>query len=56
MLIVQTVLNKLAGLFPKQDYQSRMEHYINSRNPQTAGDVESYAKDYERSEFKGFGL
>lgn len=52
----KNLLERLAEMFPKQDYQSRMDRYIISRNPQTAAEVDHYAQAYERSEFKGLGL
>ncbi len=41
------ILERLAEMFPKQHYQSELEHYIVSRYPQTAADVEHYTKEYE---------
>lgn len=56
MSIIETMLAKLAEMFPKQDYQSRLDHYIKSRNPQTAAEVEYYAHAFERTENTRLGL
>lgn len=56
MSMIKDMLEKLAEMFPKQDYQSRLDRYISSRNPQTPAEVDYYAHAFERNEFRGLGL
>jgi hypothetical protein len=48
------LLERLAEMFPKQKYQSRLEQYINSKNPTNAADVDYWQRQYE-SEAKYWG-
>jgi hypothetical protein len=50
------LLERLAEMFPKQDYQSRLERYINARQPKSASEVEHWQKQFETQEFKGLSL
>lgn len=54
MLIIK-LLERLAEMFPKQDYQTRLEQYIASRYPQSAADVELFAREYQYRQ-SGTGL
>jgi len=47
------ILKRLAEMFPKQDYQSRLERYISSHYPQSVGDVEYLERQYNQQQ-KGF--
>ena len=49
-----SMLERLADMFPKQRYQSRLEQYINSKNPTNAADVDYWQRQYE-SEAKYWG-
>lgn len=42
------LLERLAEMFPKQNYQSRLEQYIASRHPQNVADVEMFTRDYNQ--------
>ena len=44
--LMTTLLERLAEMFPKQNYQSRLEQYIASRHPQTVADVEMMTRDF----------
>ena len=46
--LMTQLLECLAEMFPKQDYQSRLEQYIISRYPQSAADVEMFTRDYNQ--------
>ena len=46
--LMTQLLERLAEMFPKQDYQSRLEQYIISRCPQSAADVEMFTRDYNQ--------
>jgi hypothetical protein len=52
-----TLLERLADMFPKQKYQSRLEQYINSKNPTNASDVDYWQRQYEyEAKYWGRGL
>jgi len=42
------LLERLSEMFPKQDYQSRLEEYIKSKNPTSPGDVEYWQREYDQ--------
>lgn len=50
----EKLLEKLAEMFPKQDYQSRLEQYIASRYPASVGDIEHYEREFDRRQTGGF--
>ena len=51
------ILERLADMFPKQRYQSRLEQYINSKNPTNAADVDYWQRQYEtEAKYWGRGL
>ena len=50
---IYRMIERLAEMFPKQDYQSRLEQYIVSRRPQSAGDVEFYERQFNQRETGG---
>lgn len=45
------LLESLAEMFPKHDYQSRLEQYLASRYPQSTADVELFTREYEYRQF-----
>ena len=47
-------IERLAEMFPKQQYQSRLEQYINSKKPTNAAEVDYWQRQYE-SEAKYWG-
>jgi len=52
-----SILEKLADMFPTQKYQSRLEQYINSKNPTNAADVDYWQRQYEtEAKYWGRGL
>ena len=56
-MILETILERLAEMFPKQNYQTRLEAYINSKNPQNAADVDYWSRQYHsESQYWGRGL
>lgn len=55
-MLFRDLLERLAEMFPKQDYQSRLDRFINSHNPKSASDVEHYAKVFEKNEIGRLGL
>jgi len=51
------LIERLAEMFPKQGYQSRLEQYINSKNPANAADVDYWQRQYEtEAKYWGRGL
>ena len=51
---IYKMIERLAEMFPKQDYQSRLEQYIASHRPQSTGDVERYERQYNQQHARGF--
>ena len=50
-------VERLAEMFPKQHYQSRLEQYIASKNPTNAGDVDYWERQYHsEAQYWGRGL
>lgn len=48
-----SLLERLAEMFPKQQYQSNLDRYISSRHPQSPADVEHFTKEYEYRNSRG---
>ena len=51
---IYKIIERLAEMFPKQDYQSRLEQYIASHRPQSIGDVEHYERQFNQHHARGF--
>lgn len=47
--LMTQLLERLAEMFPKQNYQSRLEQYLNSKHVQSVADVEHWARQYEKN-------
>jgi hypothetical protein len=41
------LLERLAEMFPRAGYQSRLEQYITSKNPTNAAEVDYWQRQYE---------
>ena len=52
--LMTKLLERLAEMFPKQDYQTRLEQYITSRAPTSAADVEHFERQYHYQQQRGF--
>jgi hypothetical protein len=52
------LMERLADMFPKAGYQSRLEQYINSKRPTNAAEVEHWQREYEtgNTQYWGRGL
>ena len=51
------ILEKLSEMFPTQKYQSRLEQYINSKNPTNAAEVDYWQRQYDsEAQYWGRGL
>ena len=46
MSIIENILERLSEMFPKQDYQSRLEQYIASKHPQNVAEIEKLERDF----------
>lgn len=51
--LMTKLLARLAEMFPKQDYQTRLEQYITSHAPTCAADVEHYERQYHYHQQRG---
>ena len=49
--LMTKLLESLAEMFPKHDYQSRLEQYLASRYPTCAADVELFTREYEYKQY-----
>jgi hypothetical protein len=47
-IMIAKLLERLAEMFPKQDYQSRLERYLNTKSIKNAGDVDYWTTEYLR--------
>ena len=47
------LLERLSEMFPKQNYQSKLEKYLETKNVKCPSDVEHWSKQFERSIDKG---
>lgn len=47
------MLERLAEMFPRQTYQSKLEQYLATKNVKNASDVEHWSKQFDRSTDKG---
>jgi len=51
------LIERLAEMFPGQQYQSRLEQYINSKNPTNAAEIDYWQRQYEtEAKYWGRGL
>jgi hypothetical protein len=41
------LMERLGEMFPKAGYQSRLEQYINSKNPTNAAEVDYWQRQYD---------
>jgi hypothetical protein len=47
--LMTQLLERLAEMFPKQNYQSRLDQYLSSKNVKDIADVEYWTHQYERN-------
>lgn len=50
------MLEKLAEMFPKQDYHTRLDRYVSSKQPKSAADVEHLQRQFETHQNRGLIL
>ena len=51
--MLENLLQRLAQMFPGNDYQSRLEQYIATRYPQNTADVEMLERQYYQDRQRG---
>ena len=51
--MLEKLLERLAQMFPGNNYQSRLEQYIANRRPQNAGDIEHWERQYFQDQQRG---
>ena len=47
-------IERLAEMFPKQGYQSRLEQYLNTKSITSAADVEYWSRQYDKNSDRNF--
>jgi hypothetical protein len=52
--LMTQLLERLAEMFPKQNYQSRLENYLSTKCIQNEADVEYWAREYEKNRDRTF--
>ena len=52
-MFLASLIERLAEMFPKQDYASRLNRYIESQQPSSISEIEHYQTQFDRSEIKG---
>ena len=45
--MIAQLLERLAEMFPKQDYQTRLDRYLQSKNIQSEGEVNYWIDQYQ---------
>jgi len=47
---IAKLVERLAEMFPKQNYQSKLDAYLTSKNIKDIGEVEHWIKEFDRKE------
>lgn len=55
-MFLANLLERLAEMFPSQDYQARLERYVAARQPSNITEVEYWSKQFEQQEYRGLSL
>jgi hypothetical protein len=51
---ITQLLERLADMFPKQDYQTRLEQYLNTKCIQSTADVDYWTRQYDKNHERNF--
>jgi hypothetical protein len=51
--MLANLLQRLAEMFPSNNYQSKLEQYIAARHPQNTADVEMMERQYYQDQQRG---
>lgn len=46
--MLEKLVNKLLKIFETQSYESQLQQYIESKNPQTPGDVDYWQRRFDQ--------
>jgi hypothetical protein len=52
--MIARLLERLAEMFPKQDYQSRLDQYLNTKSITNVADVEHWTRQYDKNHERNF--
>ena len=52
--LMTQLLERLAEMFPKQNYQTRLENYLSTKCIQSEADVEYWAREYDKHSDRNF--
>jgi hypothetical protein len=52
--LMTQLLERLAEMFPKQNYQSRLEQYLSTKCIQSEADIEYWQREYEKNHDRTF--
>jgi predicted transcriptional regulator with HTH domain len=44
------ILERLAEMFPKQNYQSELDRYVSSKYPTSVADVEHWTREFDKQQ------
>jgi ArsR family metal-binding transcriptional regulator len=47
---IAKLIERLAEMFPQQNYQSKLDAYLTNKNVRNIGDVEHWTKEFDRKE------
>ena len=45
---IAKLVERLSEMFPKQNYQSRLDAYLNSKNVQDISELEHWTREFDR--------
>lgn len=48
------LVERLAEMFPKQNYQSRLDQYLSTKNIETTADVEHWIRHFDKNHDRNF--
>jgi hypothetical protein len=51
---IAKLLERLAEMFPKQDYQSRLDCYLNSKSIRSTAELEHWMRQYDKNNERNF--
>ena len=52
--LMTQLLERLAEMFPKQNYQTRLEQYLSTKSITSAADVEYWSRQYDKNSDRNF--
>ena len=52
--LITHIMERLAEMFPEENYHTRLEQYITSHNPKTASDIELLEREFTYHAHKNF--